>query len=185
MTEASRSFLIGRGKKDDLKLSDNTIGNIISGCEYKVSSNPKGELLLKGKNLFDGYLNKNESKKKNYNKWFKTGDIVEKRKKKLKIIGRIDNQINIGGNKVQAEFIENIVENLKCVYKCLCYQVKDRMFNRRIALQIEKKGNIKNQIITNTLERILNNYPEYYKPKVVLFKKIKLNKSGKKMRIRF
>ena len=185
MTEASRSFLTYRGKKDNLKSSDSTIGNIINGCEYKVSNNPKGELLLRGKNLFDGYLNKNGNKKRIHNEWFKTGDIVEKEKKKLKIVGRIDNQINIGGNKVQAEFIENIVENLKGVYKCLCFQIKDKIFNRRIALQIEKKGKIKNQILSNTIQKILENYPEYYKPKVILFKKIKLSKNGKKIRIRF
>jgi len=185
MTEASRSFLTYRGKKDNLELSDSTIGNIINGCEYKVSSNPKGELLLRGKNLFDGYLNKNGNKKRIHNEWFKTGDIVEKEKKKLKIVGRIDNQINIGGNKVQAEFIENIVENLKCVYKCLCFQIKDKIFNRRIGLQIEKKGKIKNQVLLNTIQKMLENYPEYYKPKVILFKKIKLNKNGKKIRIRF
>ena len=111
--------------------------------------------------------------------------MVKKERKKLKIVGRIDNQINIGGNKVQAEFIENIVENLKGVYKCLCFQIKDKIFNRRIALQIEKKGKIKNQILSNTIQKILENYPEYYKPKVILFKKIKLSKNGKKIRTRF
>ena len=185
LTEASRSFLIYRGKKDNLKLSDNTIGNIINGCEYKISNNPKGELLLKGKNLFARYLNKNDNKKQNNDAWFKTGDRVEKDKKKLKIIGRIDNQINIGGNKVQAEFVENIVENLSGVYKCLCFKIKDKIFNRRIALQIEKKGKIKNKILINKIEKMLENYPEYYKPKVILFKKIKLNKNGKKIRIKF
>jgi len=130
-------------------------------------------------------LNKNENKKKSHNEWFKTGDMVKKERKKLKIVGRIDNQINIGGNKVQAEFIENIVENLKGVYKCLCFQIKDKIFNRRIALQIEKKGKIKNQILSNTIQKILENYPEYYKPKVILFKKIKLSKNGKKIRTRF
>jgi long-subunit acyl-CoA synthetase (AMP-forming) len=185
MTEASRSFLISRGGEDNLKSSDNMIGNIINGCEYKISNNPKGELFLKGKNLFNGYLDKNENKKKFYKEWFKTGDIVEKEKRQLKIVGRIDNQINIGGNKVQAEFIENIVENIQFVYKCLCYQIKDKMFNKRIALQIEKKGKIKNQIVIDTIQKMLNNYPEYYKPKVILFKKVKLNKNGKKIRIKF
>ena len=59
------------------------------------------------------------------------------------------------------------------------------MFNKRIALQIEKKGQIKNQIVIDTIQKMLNNYPEYYKPKVILFKKVKLNKNGKKIRTKF
>ena len=36
MTEASRSFLIASGNKDDLKKNINQIGTIIPGCKYKI-----------------------------------------------------------------------------------------------------------------------------------------------------
>jgi len=181
MTEASRSFLINRGFKDNLKISNDIIGNVIDGCKYKISNNFKGELLLKGKNLFDKYLDQDNNKKID-NKWFKTGDIVEKKNGRLKLIGRIDNQINIGGNKVQSEFIENLIESLTNVKKCLCFQVNDEIFNKRIALQIEKETDIDKKEIIISIQKLLKDYPDYYQPKEIYFKKIKFTKNGKKIR---
>lgn len=182
MTEASRSFLINRGLKDNLKFSNNVIGNIIDGCAYKIDGNFKNELLLKGKNLFDGYLNQNEEDKKNENGWFKTGDIVEKKGNKLKLVGRTDNQFNIGGNKLQAEFIESLIEKIRNIEKCLCFQINDEIYNKRIALQIQKKYNVKNSLVISSIKKTLKNYPEYYQPKEIFFKKIKFTRNGKKIR---
>ena len=182
MTEASRSFLINRGLKDNLNFSSDIIGNILDGCEYKISNNFKSELLLKGKNLFEGYLNQNENEKRIENGWFKTGDIVKKKGRTLKLIGRIDNQINIGGNKLQAEFIEDLIEKINNVEKCLCFQINDEIFSKRIALQIQKKQNVNNNEIISSIKKTLEDYPEYYQPKEIFFKKIKFTKNGKKIR---
>ena len=76
MTEASRSFLIARGSKDDFK-NINQIGKIIPGCKYKINKT-NNELLLKGINLFDGYYDHENNKNKFIKNWFKTGDIVKK-----------------------------------------------------------------------------------------------------------
>ena len=182
MTEASRSFLVNRGFKDNLKISNNIIGNIIDGCKYKISNNLRGELLLKGKNLFRGYLKNDENKKKIENGWFKTGDIVEKKNGKLRLIGRKDNQINIGGNKVQSEYVESLIENINNVKKCLCFQVNDEIFNKRIALQIEKKISVSKRVVNSSIKKVLQKFPDYYQPKEIYFKKIKLTRSGKKIR---
>ena len=185
MTEASRSFLINRGEKDNLKLKNNVVGKIIEGCKYKITNNlnkKKGELLLKGKNLFQGYLENDDNKKRFINNWFKTGDICEKKGNNINLIGRVDNQFNIGGNKVQAELIENKIENISCVKKCLCFQVNDKFFGKRIGLVIEKRNNIKSKNLENMINKKLDEYPNYYKPKTVIFKKILLTKNGKKIR---
>ena len=98
-TEASRSFIIPRGKNDDLKIKNNFLGNPLKGCEFKVNfkdNKSVGELLIKGQNLFDRYLDNLETNVKFINGWYKTGDLVRKYKKKLFLIGRVDNLINIG-----------------------------------------------------------------------------------------
>ncbi len=185
MTEASRSFLINRGNKDNLQLQNNIVGNVIEGCKYKIGNNlhnAKGELLLKGKNLFLGYLETDESEKKLINNWFKTGDICEKEGQNIKLIGRVDNQFNIGGYKVQAEFIENKIENISFVSKCLCFQVNDEFFQKRIGVIIERKNNIKKEDLENMINKMLDRYPDYYKPKIMLFRKVLLTKNGKKIR---
>ena len=182
MTEASRSFLIKRGLEDNLKLSNDVIGNSIDGCYYKLSESPRGELLLKGKNLFYGYLHENENKKKFENRWYRTGDIFEKNNKKLKFLGRKDNQLNIGGNKVQAEYIENLIEKLSSVNKCQCIQVNDKIYNKRLSLYVEKKASVKKKTVISAIKKNLSEFPDYYHPKFIVFKKIKLTKNGKKIR---
>ena len=91
MTEASRSFLISRGVKDNLK-NTNKIGKIIPECKYKIDKT-SNELLLKGRNLCDGYFDQENNKDKFFDGWFRTGDIVKKNE--LYLVGRVDNQFNI------------------------------------------------------------------------------------------
>ncbi len=185
MTEASRSFLISRGKKDKLNLSNNIIGNVIPGCKYKIdykTKKNKGELLIKGKNLFYNYLDIKDKTKKLNNEWFRTGDICEKIGRNIKLIGRVDNQFNIGGNKVQAEFIESMIESLNYVDKCLCFKVKDEFYGEKIAVIIEKKRSIKKELINKMINILFKKYPDFYNPKIILFKKVLLTSNKKKIR---
>ncbi len=142
-TEASRSFFRHRGKEDDFRIPKNWIGNIMDNCEYmidkkKVSPNKnQGELLLRGKNLFLEYLEKKDSKNKRKSGWFRTGDLCKEKDSKVFLIGRLDNQLNIGGEKIQAEEIEALVEKLKEVKKCLCFQAPDKIWINKIVCLIE------------------------------------------------
>ena len=185
MTEASRSFMIGRGYLDNIKQTNNFIGSPIKDCKTKlnkINKNNIGELLIKGKNLFDGYINNEDNKNKFINGWYKTGDLCKKQGRKFKIIGRVDNQINIGGNKVHAEIIEEKIEKLPNILRSLCFSTKNVFFGNSISLIIEKKK----KSSTNTIRKnILKNFekePSFLIPKKILFKKIKLTNNGKKIR---
>jgi len=77
------------------------------GIETKVESNI---LKIRSKYKMMGYLNsKSPFDKKG---WFNTNDIVEKRNNLIKILGRTDNIINIGGLK----FIGGEVEEIAAEY---------------------------------------------------------------------
>ena len=182
MTEASRSFLISRGTKDNLKKNTNKIGKIIPECKYKIDKT-NNELLLKGKNLCDGYFDQKNNKDKFIDGWFRTGDIVKKKKNQLYLVGRVDNQFNIGGNKVQAEMIENIVESIDHVKKCICFVRPDEIYGNSIALKIEKKSTVNKKNILKKLEKKMRKLSDYYNPKKIIFEKILLTKNGKKIRI--
>ena len=125
MTEASRSFLRERGIRDDFSAPDNWIGEPIDGCSFKLNheKNNKniGELMLKGSNLFTNYLELKLNEKRKSGNWFKTGDVCSIENGIVKILGRNDNQFNIGGYKVQAELIESKIEELMQVKYCLCF----------------------------------------------------------------
>ena len=182
MTEASRSFLISRGVKDNLKKNTNKIGKIIPECKYKIDKT-SNELLLKGRNLCDGYFDQENNKDKFFDGWFRTGDIVKKKKNELYLVGRVDNQFNIGGNKVQAEMIENIVESIDHVKKCICFVRPDEIYGNSIALKIEKKSTANKKNILKKLEKKMSKLSDYHNPKKIIFEKILLTKNGKKIRI--
>ena len=69
MTEASRSFLRPITQNKNFTNRDNWIRELTDGCNYKLVNEEdlkkanKGELLIKGKNLFSGYLKKDNEEK--------------------------------------------------------------------------------------------------------------------------
>ena len=104
MTEASRSFFIERGAKDKLEEGFD-IGDAAPGVSWKIrrkTSKNKGELWIAGKNLatsypFDSSLTKER---------FRNGGFYRRFSKltdgKIKLVGRLDSKINVGGLKLIA-----------------------------------------------------------------------------------
>lgn len=179
MTEASRSFLLPRGKSDDLKKNINLIGKIIPGCKYKIDET-NSELLLKGKNLFEGYFDQENNRF--IDGWFRTRDIVKKKLNELYLVGRADNQFNIGGNKIQAEMIEDLIEDINHVKRCVCFTQPDKIYGNSLALIVENKNIVKKDNILKIIKKKLINLPDHYIPKKIFFKKVLLTKNGKKIR---
>ena len=74
--------------------------------------NPRGELLLKGTNIFTGYLHDPENTKKSFTEdgWFRTGDVAEIDEcGRVKIIDRVKNVIKLSqGEYVPLEKVEGV-----------------------------------------------------------------------------
>ena len=187
-TEASRSFLRERGIKDDFNSPDNWIGEPIEGCSYKININSKdknksnGELILKGKNVFSRYLEESLNKKKRLGNYFKTGDICSIENHKVLLIGRNDNQFNIGGFKVQAELIEQIIEEIHQVKSCVCFRSDDKLLGDQINCTVELIKNEKIKTFNRNMKEKFIDAPQHHKPKKIYFQKVKLTSSGKKIR---
>ena len=94
----------------------------------------------------------------------------------------MDNQFNIGGNKVQAEHIEDYIESISQIKRCVCFTQPDKLYGNSLALTVEKKINISDVKIIKQIKDKLIEFPDYYLPKKILFKKILLTKNGKKIR---
>ena len=83
----------------------------------------KGELLLFGKGVGNGYYkNSLENRKKfifNKNTFngYKTGDLVKLKNKKLYFSGRIDNQVKFMGYRIELEEIEKEINKIKKMLK--------------------------------------------------------------------
>jgi O-succinylbenzoic acid--CoA ligase len=83
--------------------------------EVKISDD--GEILVKGKTLFSGYL-EDEIMVKPFDKdgWFHTGDLGDfDHRGNLQVVGRKDNLFISGGENIQPEEIESYIQNIKGV----------------------------------------------------------------------
>jgi long-chain acyl-CoA synthetase len=187
MTECSRAFIRYRGLEDDFDVDDSWIGEPLDGCDYKIAGgNKEGELLLKGKNLFTGYLQNKLTDAKMYGDWLKTGDICTVQNGNILLLGRIDNQINIGGEKVQAENLELIIESLPSVKGCICIGVDDDILGSTLTaiVEIEKSySTINNNIFKTQVDEVFKDHPPYYKPRTITFvNNLPVTQNGKKIR---
>lgn len=187
MTECSRAFIRNRGLEDDFDADDSWIGEPLDGCEYKIAGdNKEGELLLRGKNLFTGYLQNKLTEAKMYGDWLKTGDICSVQNGNILLIGRTDNQINIGGEKVQAESLELIIESLPSVKGCICFALDDDILGSTLSAIVEIEeafSSINNNIINMQINEVFKDHPQFYKPRTItLVNNLPLTQNGKKIR---
>ncbi len=184
MTECSRSFIRPRGKDDDFTEESAWIGNPLPGCHFKIKDDLfSGELLLKGTNLFSGYLQDEFNSDKLNDGWFSTGDICTLDNGKVFLTGRTDNQINIGGQKVQSENIEDIVESSEYFEKAICFPIEDPILGQKPITLISSKEVLTNETVNKEIDRLFKDYPNYYKPRgYLLIKQIPLTENGKKVR---
>jgi len=107
LTETSP--VISANQENDFKFG--TVGKIIPGVKVKITD--KKEVLVKGPNIFQGYLKNKEETKAVFDKegWFHTGDLgFIDREGFLTIIGREKEMIvTSGGKNVWPEKIENLL----------------------------------------------------------------------------
>ncbi|HEA8088905.1 TPA: long-chain fatty acid--CoA ligase [Campylobacter coli] len=166
------------------KTKDNMIK--IESMAYKIINN---ELYLKSKTQSLGYLNADNSvfDKDGY---FATGDLVELYKKNgeeyIKIIGRSKELINVGGEKVIPQDVENVILELDFIQDCLVYAKTNAITGQSVCIKIVLKPNIN---FTNLeLKRQLRAYckdklANYKIPtQVEIVNELELNQRFKKVR---
>lgn len=97
---------------------------IVDKNENVLSKEGKGELLISGDCLTSGYINNKDQNKERFSvlngiRYFKTGDLVEKKNNLIYFLGRIDNQIKIRGFRIEPEEVENVIELYPEIEKCV------------------------------------------------------------------
>ena len=149
LTEASRStFMIFN---DDKKIE--SVGKPSDGIEIKIHTENKddntGEIWIHGPNVLDNYWKKEYSENISDN-WLKTGDLGKFDDDGfLYILGRVDDLINISGEKVYPQEIERIVKVLSGIDEVVAIPMKHKSFGEVVKLFVKKS--IDSEITSSTI----------------------------------
>ena len=181
LTEASRStFMIFN---DDSKL-DESVGNPPEGVEVKIrklnEDSEIGEIWIRGKNVIKNYWNNPIADKNLMDGWLQTGDIgYFDDEKNLFLKGRNDDIINIGGEKVIPNEIEEIIKQIPEVEDVVAFGIENEVFGNTVKLNVVKKRN-SNLEKTHILRHCLKNLEKFKIPsKIEFVDKIPKNEYGK------
>ena len=138
LTEASRStFMIF---DDEEKIE--SVGLPSHGVQIKIQNDNNddkiGEICIKGSNVIDNYWKKEYSENKS-DEWLKTGDLGRFDDDGfLYILGRVDDLINISGEKVYPQEIERIVKVLSGIDEVVAIPMKHKSFGEVVKLFVKK-----------------------------------------------
>lgn len=132
--------------------------NVLPYRQVRVTN---GEIFVKGKTLFTGYLKKQKLEKPFQKGWFATGDLGEIFPDgRLRVLGRKDNMFISGGENIQPEEIEAILRELIGIEDVVVIPRPNPEFGMRPVAFLKIKNNcaILHRDITNFLSKHLPKY---------------------------
>ncbi len=117
-----------------------TSGQLLPFRELKIA--PDGEILVRGKTLFAGYWQDGQlRRRRDAGGWFATGDLGRlDADGYLQVLGRKDNQFISGGENIQPEEIEKILNRHPDVVQSMVVPVQNDEFGMRPAAFVEMKN---------------------------------------------
>lgn len=176
-TEATSAVCAYEITKEMLKSEEILpVGKISSAAtEIEIEN---GEIVLKGKSVFGGYLGINSENvfSKNGKNCYRTGDLGFIREGKLFCTGRKDNQIKYKGYRIELLEIESAISSVEGTENCAVIAKRNAEGEVRL-LKAFVSGKITEAEIRKKLSEKL---PEYMVPKSIkILETIPLNKNGK------
>jgi acyl-coenzyme A synthetase/AMP-(fatty) acid ligase len=132
--------------------------------EHKIVD---GELWIKSKTQILGYLNQDNPFTKDG--WFPTGDLVELTEDKyLKIIGRKNEMINVGGQKVLPSEVESILLEMSEIEDVLVFGKPNPLVGEIVAAKLVLKKILPKQEIIKKIKKYCMGKLETYKVPVYI-----------------
>ena len=118
-------------------------------------------LEIKAQSAMLGYLNAPSPFTKDG--WFKTGDTVEVNGEYIKILGRKSEIINVGGEKVYPQEVENVILNLDNVAEVTIYREKNAILGNIVGARIRLVRNEDRKLFINRLKKYCHGKLDPYK----------------------
>lgn len=165
LTEASRSsfnlYNENREKVESVgRPAPNVKIRIADGEMQESPANEIGEIMISGRHVVDGYWkNPGESEKSIVNGWLRTGDMgYFDPDGYLWIVGRKDHMINVSGQKVSPQEIENVVCKFPGVKEVAAVGCKDGIFGEAVKIFVVAEGKVESDDIIRFCRGRLENY---------------------------
>lgn len=120
-----------------------TSGKILPFRELNIAED--GEILVRGKTLFQGYVNSEALQKSvDDNGWYHTSDLgMLDQNGFLTVLGRKDNMFISGGENIHPEEIERVLEELEIIEQAIVVPVSNDKFGQRPVAFVQLKANAK------------------------------------------
>ena len=132
--------------------------------EYKIENSI---LYIRSTLSVRGYMNL-ESDKFDEDGWYETGDvIVEDSEGYLKIVGRVNEVINVGGLKVMPIEVESVIMSLNIVEDCLVFGENNPISGQMVSSKIVLN---KSEIVNNDINELKKYIKNHCKGKLDKFK---------------
>ncbi len=160
---------------------------IVDNMLRPVKAGSRGELLIAGPQVTNGYLHNTEKTAESFVRlddsnivWYRTGDTVqESNDGTIQFLGRIDNQVQIRGFRVEISEVEFVIRSIEDVIDAVVIPLQDRS---GLTIGLRAFAMTKNDTVTSTL--IINyctgSLPDYMVPsQVTLMDRFPLNANGK------
>ena len=168
LTEASRStFMIF----DDFEKIE-SVGKPCKGTSLKIVSNNEepsiGEIWIRGHNVIEKYWDEEHTKANLSDGWLKTGDLGKIEDEFLYILGRVDDLINISGEKVYPQEIERVVKVLSGIDDIVAVPMIHESFGQVVKLFVKKSVN-SNISKTEILAHCIKNLERFKVPAKIEF----------------
>ena len=174
--------LIELGVMSSKSKKDDSLWVKVGGKGYKTRI-VDGILHIKAKSAMLGYLN--ASSPFTDDGWFITGDEVLQKGNYIKILGRKSEIINVGGEKVYPQEVENVIQEMDNVAEVTVYGEKNSIIGNIVCAKIRLETNEnKKQFIIKVKEFCRNKLETFKQPVKVLLSDENLYSSRfKKVRI--
>ena len=152
-----------------------------SGFETRIKNNM---LEIKAESAMLGYLNAESPYTDDG--WFKTGDLVETKGDYIKILGRKSEIINVGGEKVYPQEVENIILELNNVADATVYSEKSAILGSYVCAKVAIiKGKSDIELEKKKIKSYCQKKLDRYKVpiKIDITEEIRFSKRFKKQRL--
>lgn len=145
--------------------------------DYKVVD---GELFLKSITAVKGYVNHSNENFKT-DGWYATGDLVEEDEEGyIKIIGRKNKIINVGGLKVLPSEVENIINQVEGVIDSTVFAQENNISGNIVCAKVFTLLNDHQELKIRIKKHCRENLEKYKVPIKINFSDFKITERGKK-----